>query len=79
MSIKKEIPREKMCWHILALKNSEMARFFIYNFLFIANGYNAIIVSDHNTIKGGLDAKEIAEEKYNDSIIIVPAIEYRYG
>jgi len=38
-----------------------------------------MIVSDHNTIKGGLDAKEIAEEKYNDSIIIVPAIEYRYG
>ncbi|CAG8458322.1 10748_t:CDS:2 [Paraglomus occultum] len=42
----------------------------------IANGYNAMIVSDHNTIKGGLEAKEIAETKYNDSIIIIPAVEY---
>jgi len=38
-----------------------------------------MIVSDHNTITGGLEAKEIAEKKYNDSIIIIPAIEYRYG
>ncbi|CAG8461723.1 7004_t:CDS:2 [Paraglomus brasilianum] len=42
----------------------------------IANGYNAMIASDHNTITGGLEAKEIAEKKYNDSIIIIPAIEY---
>ncbi|RIA89735.1 polymerase/histidinol phosphatase-like protein [Glomus cerebriforme] len=42
----------------------------------IANGYNAIIVSDHNDIVGGLEAQRIAREKYNDSIIVIPAMEY---
>ncbi|CAG8691222.1 25412_t:CDS:2 [Dentiscutata erythropus] len=43
----------------------------------IANGYNAIIVSDHNTIDGALEAQKIAKEKYNDSIVVIPGMEYR--
>uniref|UniRef100_U9U4H4 Polymerase/histidinol phosphatase N-terminal domain-containing protein n=1 Tax=Rhizophagus irregularis (strain DAOM 181602 / DAOM 197198 / MUCL 43194) TaxID=747089 RepID=U9U4H4_RHIID len=43
----------------------------------IANGYNAIIVSDHNNIEGALEAQRIAREKYNDSITVIPAMEYR--
>ncbi|PKC60103.1 PHP domain-like protein [Rhizophagus irregularis] len=42
----------------------------------IANGYNAIIVSDHNNIEGALEAQRIAREKYNDSITVIPAMEY---
>ncbi|KAL1923574.1 uncharacterized protein VTP21DRAFT_8554 [Calcarisporiella thermophila] len=42
----------------------------------IANGYNAVIVSDHNTIKGGLEAEKIALEKYNGTIVVIPAMEY---
>ncbi|CAG8444264.1 9238_t:CDS:2 [Ambispora gerdemannii] len=42
----------------------------------IANGYSAIIVSDHNTIKGGLLAQQIAHDKFNDSIVVIPAMEY---
>ncbi|ORY07436.1 PHP domain-like protein [Basidiobolus meristosporus CBS 931.73] len=44
--------------------------------LSIANGYNAIVVSDHNTIDGGLEAQRIAQEKYKDQIIVIPAQEY---
>ncbi|CAG8497602.1 14041_t:CDS:2, partial [Ambispora leptoticha] len=46
------------------------------NLLLDANGYSAIIVSDHNTIKGGLLAQQIAHEKFNDSIVVIPAMEY---
>ncbi|KAG9304340.1 hypothetical protein G9A89_019902 [Geosiphon pyriformis] len=42
----------------------------------IANGYDAIIVSDHNTLDGGFHAQEIARAKYNDTIIVIPAMEY---
>ncbi|KAF9425806.1 hypothetical protein BGZ76_003063 [Entomortierella beljakovae] len=41
----------------------------------IANGYNAVIVSDHNTIYGGLAAQEMALEKYADKITVIPAME----
>ncbi|KAG0245495.1 hypothetical protein BGW41_000122 [Actinomortierella wolfii] len=41
----------------------------------IANGYNAVIVSDHNTIEGGLEAEKIALEKYADKITVIPAME----
>ncbi|CAG8456199.1 285_t:CDS:2 [Diversispora eburnea] len=36
-----------------------------------AYGFNAVIVSDHNTLEGGLEAQRIAREKYNDSIIVM--------
>ncbi|KAG0334552.1 hypothetical protein BG000_008236 [Podila horticola] len=41
----------------------------------IANGYNAVIVTDHNTIKGGLAAQMIAKEKYADQITVIPGME----
>ncbi|KAF9581383.1 hypothetical protein BGW38_001625 [Lunasporangiospora selenospora] len=41
----------------------------------IANGYNAVVVSDHNTIRGGLAAQKVAFEKYNDTITVIPAME----
>ncbi|ORX94308.1 PHP domain-like protein [Basidiobolus meristosporus CBS 931.73] len=44
--------------------------------LSIANGYNAVVVSDHNTIKGGLEAQRIALEKYPNQIVVIPAQEY---
>lgn len=46
----------------------------------IAYGFSAIVVSDHNTIWGGLKAKEYAEEKgYSDStMLVIPAVEYTY-
>ncbi|KAI9310944.1 Polymerase/histidinol phosphatase-like protein [Dichotomocladium elegans] len=44
----------------------------------IANGYNAVIVSDHNTIRGGLAAEKLAlqDDRYKDKIVVIPAIEY---
>lgn len=44
----------------------------------IANGYNAVIVSDHNSINGGLAAQEVAQEKYSDKITVIPAMELTY-
>ncbi|KAF8944412.1 hypothetical protein BGZ47_004244 [Haplosporangium gracile] len=42
----------------------------------IANGFNAVIVSDHNTINGGLAALEVAEsEEYAGKITVIPAME----
>ncbi|CAG8466929.1 5918_t:CDS:2 [Gigaspora rosea] len=42
----------------------------------MANGYNAIVVSDHNSIEGALEAQRIANAKYNDSIVVIPGMEY---
>lgn len=46
----------------------------------IAYGFTALVVSDHNTIGGGLQAKKYAVEKgYNEStIVVIPAVEYTY-
>ncbi|OLY81898.1 PHP domain-containing protein [Smittium mucronatum] len=44
--------------------------------LAISNGYNAIIVSDHNTISGGLKAEKYAKEAHPNDIIVIPAMEY---
>ncbi|GBC20762.2 polymerase/histidinol phosphatase-like protein [Rhizophagus irregularis DAOM 181602=DAOM 197198] len=44
----------------------------------IANGYNAIIVSDYDNIEGALEAQRIAREKYNDSITVILAMEYKF-
>ncbi|KAG0040915.1 hypothetical protein BGZ83_002414 [Gryganskiella cystojenkinii] len=41
----------------------------------IANGFNAVIVSDHNTIEGGLAAQKLAMEKYAGQITVIPAME----
>jgi len=37
----------------------------------IANGYNAMIVTDHNTVKGSIVTQQIAREKYNDKIKVL--------
>ncbi|KAI9474140.1 MAG: polymerase/histidinol phosphatase-like protein [Benjaminiella poitrasii] len=42
----------------------------------LANGYNAVAVTDHNTIKGGLKAEKLALEEYNNSIVVIPGMEY---
>ncbi|KAG0338117.1 hypothetical protein BG004_007347 [Podila humilis] len=41
----------------------------------LVNGYNAVIVTDHNTIRGGLEAQKIAKEKYADKITVIPGME----
>ncbi|GAN02430.1 conserved hypothetical protein [Mucor ambiguus] len=42
----------------------------------LANGYNAVMVTDHNTIEGGLAAEKLALAEYNDSIVVIPGMEY---
>ncbi|KAJ2548646.1 hypothetical protein EV175_004745 [Coemansia sp. RSA 1933] len=42
----------------------------------IANGYNAIIVTDHQTVDGSIAAKEYAEEHYADKITVITGMEY---
>ncbi|KAL7749663.1 hypothetical protein RI367_004891 [Sorochytrium milnesiophthora] len=43
----------------------------------IAQGYNALVVSDHNTIEGGLEAERIAKSKFPDGrLVVIPAVEY---
>ncbi|KAI8056201.1 Polymerase/histidinol phosphatase-like protein [Syncephalis plumigaleata] len=42
----------------------------------IAHGYNALIVSDHNTIEGGLKAQAYARYRYPNRILVIPAQEY---
>eukprot|EP01112_Ceratiomyxa_fruticulosa_P009680 TRINITY_DN2537_c0_g1_i1.p1 TRINITY_DN2537_c0_g1~~TRINITY_DN2537_c0_g1_i1.p1 ORF type:complete len:423 (-),score=73.51 TRINITY_DN2537_c0_g1_i1:161-1429(-) len=38
---------------------------------YIANGFNVLAVTDHNTIQGALEAQKIAQAKYSDKISIV--------
>lgn len=35
------------------------------------------IYSDHNTVQGGLQAEKLALEEYNQSIVVIPGMEYR--
>ena len=41
----------------------------------VAYGFNVLVVSDHNTITGGLEAMAYAK-KQNASILVIPAVEY---
>ncbi|KAJ1977828.1 hypothetical protein H4R35_002137 [Dimargaris xerosporica] len=41
-----------------------------------ANGFNAAIVSDHNTVAGGLAAEQYAQRHYPDQFVVIPAQEY---
>lgn len=34
------------------------------------------ILRDHNTIEGGLAAEKLALAEYNNSIVVIPAMEY---
>ncbi|KAJ1868928.1 hypothetical protein LPJ55_005693 [Coemansia sp. RSA 990] len=42
----------------------------------IANGFNAIIVTDHQTVDGALAAKKYAEKHYSDQITVITGMEY---
>ena len=44
----------------------------------IAYGYTAVVVTDHNTVEGGLRAKKYTEEKgyEKDTIVAIPGVEY---
>lgn len=42
----------------------------------IAHGFNAAIITDHNTILGALIARDVAREKYNDTIKILIGLEW---
>jgi predicted metal-dependent phosphoesterase TrpH len=44
----------------------------------IAYGYTAVVVSDHNTVEGGLRAQKYAEDNGYDetTILVIPAVEY---
>lgn len=42
----------------------------------LANGFNAVMVTDHNTIAGGLAAEKLALAEYNSSIVVIPGMEY---
>ncbi|EGG23690.1 hypothetical protein DFA_05824 [Cavenderia fasciculata] len=42
----------------------------------IKNGFNAMIVTDHNTVSGGLAAEKLAKEKYQEKIVVIPGIEW---
>ncbi|KAJ1878813.1 hypothetical protein LPJ71_010893, partial [Coemansia sp. S17] len=42
----------------------------------IAQGFNAIIVTDHNTVAGGLRAETYAKSKYPGRFIVIPGMEY---
>ncbi|KAJ2769115.1 hypothetical protein IWQ57_003244 [Coemansia nantahalensis] len=42
----------------------------------MANGYNAIVVTDHQGVEGSIAAKEYAEEHYKDQITVITGMEY---
>ncbi|KAJ1721689.1 hypothetical protein LPJ53_003816 [Coemansia erecta] len=42
----------------------------------IAQGFNAVIVTDHNTVRGGLRAERYATRRYPDKIVVIPGMEY---
>ncbi|KAJ2743077.1 hypothetical protein GGI20_004015 [Coemansia sp. BCRC 34301] len=42
----------------------------------LANGFNAIIVTDHQTVEGSLAAKQYAEDHYSDRITVITGMEY---
>ncbi|KAJ2374945.1 hypothetical protein H4S02_008382 [Coemansia sp. RSA 2611] len=42
----------------------------------IAQGFNAVIVTDHNTVAGGLRAESYAKRKYPGRFVVVPGMEY---
>ncbi|KAJ2209577.1 hypothetical protein IW143_004522, partial [Coemansia sp. RSA 520] len=42
----------------------------------IANGYNAVIVTDHQTVAGSIAAKKYAEKHHSDQITVITGMEY---
>ncbi|KAI8074847.1 polymerase/histidinol phosphatase-like protein [Gongronella butleri] len=44
----------------------------------IANGFNAVMVTDHNTLSGGQAAEQLAlnDDYYRERIVVIPGMEY---
>ncbi|KAJ1961659.1 hypothetical protein GGI12_003128 [Dipsacomyces acuminosporus] len=42
----------------------------------IAQGFNALVVTDHNTVAGGLRAERYAKSKHAGRLIVIPGMEY---
>ncbi|KAJ2132285.1 hypothetical protein GGH19_004422 [Coemansia sp. RSA 1807] len=42
----------------------------------IAQGFNALVVTDHNTVAGGLQAERYARKKYAGRFVVIPGMEY---
>ncbi|KAJ1823549.1 hypothetical protein LPJ56_002963 [Coemansia sp. RSA 2599] len=42
----------------------------------IAQGCNAVIVTDHNTVRGGLRAEQYAKTRYPGEFVVIPGMEY---
>lgn len=42
----------------------------------IANGFNAAIITDHNTLEGALKTREIARSRYNESFKVLVGMEW---
>ncbi|KAJ1765599.1 hypothetical protein LPJ69_001223 [Coemansia sp. RSA 1752] len=42
----------------------------------IANGYNAVIVTDHQTVAGSIAAKKYAEKHHSNQITVITGMEY---
>jgi len=42
----------------------------------LANGFNAMVVSEHNAIDGGIETRDLARKKYNDKMKVLVAQEY---
>ncbi|KAJ3358217.1 hypothetical protein GGF32_000573 [Allomyces javanicus] len=44
----------------------------------LAQGYNAIAVTDHNSITGGLEAERLAltDAQFKDRLLVIPGVEY---
>ncbi|KAI9294193.1 PHP domain-like protein [Neoconidiobolus thromboides FSU 785] len=40
------------------------------------NGYNIIVITDHNELHGALIAEKYALKKYKNSLIVIPGVEY---
>ncbi|KAN0050941.1 hypothetical protein ACTA71_004242 [Dictyostelium dimigraforme] len=42
----------------------------------ISNGFNAMFMTDHNKVEGGIEGQRIANEKYSSKIVVIPGIEW---
>eukprot|EP00026_Physarum_polycephalum_P007152 Phypoly_transcript_07208.p1 GENE.Phypoly_transcript_07208~~Phypoly_transcript_07208.p1 ORF type:complete len:396 (+),score=59.16 Phypoly_transcript_07208:348-1535(+) len=43
---------------------------------FIASGYNAVVLTEHNTIENSLEVQKVAREKYNDQLKVLIGMEW---
>ncbi len=53
-----------------SLSRKNYVRIFVYLIFYY-------LFSDHNTVKGGIVAEKLALAEYNQSIVVIPGMEYR--